>query len=175
MKSNYANNTNSTSITKDDSLLKLEKKLDNATQDEIILNRFKVLKPNIDNNSFANKGLLDNVGNFLKQLKQANEDLEKDPELKAKMNIEAKDNKGDKFVEMNLGLGVLEAKPDKDDNLDMMDTLIHNINNNGNDENEDNITPDEGTAELLKFLLNNKEKKSNKIHKKKKKNIQNAN
>ena len=76
-------------MNKDDSLLKLEKKLEEHDEREIILNKFKI-KPNmkIDKSTKLNKeGLID----FLNKFKQSNEEMDKNND-KNIYNIEINEN-----------------------------------------------------------------------------------
>ena len=153
-------------MNKDDSLLKLEKKLEEHNEREIILNKFKI-KPNmkIDKSTKLNKeGLMD----FLNKFKQSNEEMNKNHD-KNKYNIEIneneenideeydsdynnKSNKNPK-IELDLMMGVLELQ--KKTNLEPKDII--NIN-------EDNI--EKQTNEIINFI---KTKKKNPNKKKRKK------
>ena len=152
-------------MNKDDSLLKLEKKLEEHNEREIILNKFKI-KPNmkIDKSTKLNKeGLMD----FLNKFKQSNEEMNKNHD-KNKYNIEIneneenideeydsdynnKSNKNPK-IELDLMMGVLELQ--KKTNLEPKDII--NIN-------EDNI--EKQTNEIINFI---KTKKKNPNKKKEK-------
>ena len=138
---------------KDDSLLKLEKKLENSSTQDIVINKFNFSKPNmkLEPNSKINfQGLND----FLSQLKESNKELEQNKE---KYNIEqnlsdnsdSNSSNGEPQIEMNLALGVLEKKPQKDLNPN---DIISSLNN------EDNIL-NEGEKELIKFIVDNNKNK----------------
>ena len=155
-------------MNKDDSLLKLEKKLEEHNEREIILNKFKI-KPNmkIDKSTKLNKeGLMD----FLNKFKQSNEEMNKNHD-KNKYNIEIneneenideeydsdynnKSNKNPK-IELDLMMGVLELQ--KKINLEPKDII--NIN-------EDNI--DKQTNEIINFIKTKKKNPNKKKRKKKK-------
>ena len=153
-------------MNKDDSLLKLEKKLEEYNEREIILNKFKI-KPNmkIDKSTKLNKeGLMD----FLNKFKQSNEEMNKNND-KDKYNIEINendenideeydsdnDNKNNinPKIELDLMMGILEVQ--KKINLEPKDII--NIN-------EDNI--EKQTNEIINFIQT-KKKKSNKKKEKK--------
>ena len=155
-------------MNKDDSLLKLEKKLEEHNEREIILNKFKI-KPNmkIDKSTKLNKeGLMD----FLNKFKQSNEEMNKNHD-KNKYNIEIneneenideeydsdynnKSNKNPK-IELDLMMGVLELQ--KKINLEPKDII--NIN-------EDNI--EKQTNEIINFIKTKKKNPNKKKRKKKK-------
>lgn len=54
------------------------------------------------------------LASFLPQLQQANAELEKDPDAASKQ-IDHVDDAEEQYIEMNLGLGVLKAKPGSED------------------------------------------------------------
>ena len=143
-------------MNKDDSLLKLEKKLEEHDEKEIILNKFK-LKPNMkmDNSRKINKeGLMD----FLNKFKKSNDEIDKDNDKK-KYNIELDendninedyDNEKNKYkkekesqIELDLLLGIIEQKKEK--KLQPKDII--NLNN-----------IEEGTDEIINFINKKKEK-----------------
>ena len=131
-------------MNKDDSLLKLEKKLEEHDEKEIILNKFK-LKPNMkmDNSRKINKeGLMD----FLNKFKKSNDEIDQDNDKKNNINPK---------IELDLMMGVLELQ--KKQNLEPKDII--NID-------EDNF--DKQTNEIINFIQT-KKKKSNKKKEKKKK------
>ena len=155
-------------MNKDDSLLKLEKKLEEYNEREIILNKFKI-KPNmkIDKSTKLNKeGLID----FLNKFKQSNEEMDKNND-KNIYNIEINENdenideeygsvKNNKNninpkIELDLMMGILEVQ--KKINVEPKDII--NIN-------EDNI--DKQTNEIINFLQTKKKKPNKKKRKKKK-------
>ena len=155
-------------MNKDDSLLKLEKKLEEHDEREIILNKFKI-KPNmkIDKSTKLNKeGLID----FLNKFKQSNEEMDKNND-KNIYNIEINENdenideeygsvKNNKNninpkIELDLMMGILEVQ--KKINVEPKDII--NIN-------EDNI--DKQTNEIINFLQTKKKKPNKKKRKKKK-------
>ena len=138
---------------KDDSLLKLEKKLENSSTQDIVINKFNFSKPNmkLEPNSKIN---FQGLNEFLIQLKESNKELEQNKE---KYNIEqnlsdnsdSNSSNGEPQIEMNLALGVLEKKPQKDLNPN---DIISSLNN------EDNIL-NEGEKELIKFIVDNNKNK----------------
>ncbi len=155
-------------MNKDDSLLKLEKKLEEHNEREIILNKFKI-KPNmkIDKSTKLNKeGLMD----FLNKFKQSNEEMNKNHD-KNKYNIEINENEeniDEKYdsdynnksnknpkIELDLMMGVLELQ--KKINLEPKDII--NIN-------EDNI--EKQTNEIINFIKTKKKNPNKKKRKKKK-------
>lgn len=138
----------------DDSLLKLERKLEHNTPKELILNNLKFSKPEINQSCF-NKDLLKNMDEFLSNFKKSNEELLNNKDLIQKANIENK-SKGDKYIEMKLGLGVLEVK-DKQDNKDEI-----LFNSNQVDE-ELNQTEELMNKHLIKFLFNKSMRKRRRI------------
>jgi len=73
---------------RDDSLLKLEKKLDTYSTKDILLSKF-MLKPNI-NKSVILQGnnFLNNIGNFIDNFKKQNNEILDDQEKVKEMNIE---------------------------------------------------------------------------------------
>ncbi len=155
-------------MNKDDSLLKLEKKLEEHDEREIILNKFKI-KPNmkIDKSTKLNKeGLID----FLNKFKQSNEEMDKNND-KNIYNIEINENdenideeygsvKNNKNninpkIELDLMMGILEVQ--KKINVEPKDIIKLN---------EDNI--DKQTNEIINFLQTKKKKPNKKKRKKKK-------
>ena len=106
----------------DNSLLSLEKKLDVYSTDEIIINKF-TLKPQIEKIDFSDSILNKNFVDFRSRTEEFLKDLQTNPEVKEKMNIEERDrdankNKETKFIKMNLALGVLEPKQEKNNKLE---------------------------------------------------------
>ena len=153
-------------MNKDDSLLKLEKKLEEHDEREIILNKFKI-KPNMKIDKLTKlkkEGLID----FLNKFKQSNEEMDKNND-KNIYNIEINENdenideeygsdKNNKNninpkIELDLMMGILEVQ--KKINVEPKDII--NIN-------EDNI--DKQTNEIINFIQT-KKKKSNKKKEKK--------
>jgi hypothetical protein len=142
---------------KSNELLNLEKRLENNTQHEIILNKFKFNKPDISNQNTGNNDFLTNIGRFINELKKSNDEILNDPEKSKNLDIEdCKVKKNRKYIEMNLGLGVLEVKKDEND---LLGNVIHTKN--------DDIQVDLGDKELIEFLYGKDKRK--RIHKIKKK------
>jgi hypothetical protein len=129
-------------------LLKLEKKLENNSYEEIVLSKFKCLKPEISNDGLApNKSFLENIGNFVNQFKKSNDELLNDPEKLKELDIENNTiDKKKKYIELNLGLGVLEEK----NTADKSNVLLNVIN-----EKNDEFNVDIGEKELMEFILKN--------------------
>jgi hypothetical protein len=145
-------------MNKSNDLLSLEKKLQNNTTDELILNKFKLNKPEIGN-SKINPNLLSNVSSFIEKFKASNDELLKNPDKLEQASIEANLNKyNTKYIEMNLGLGVLDVKPKED----MYDSVINNLNGN----NDEDIQM--GNDELLEFIMDAQKKPKKRLRKIKK-------
>lgn len=169
----------------DNSLLFLEKKLENGSTDEIILNKFK-LKPNIGADSHKGKEFIKNIASFLDDFKKSTDELVNNPELVEKNNIENKeskvsqDSKNNKFVKMNLALGVLDLKEKEGemdiDQIEQGEEILKNIiqmKNSANnvsqeDESMNMIVNDQMDLNILEFLSHNKKKKNKKLGKVKK-------
>lgn len=128
---------------KDATLLKLEKKLENSTQDEIVLSKFNFSKPKmrVDFSSKINKeGLMD----FLNQMKKSNEEMKNNPN---NYNIEVEDNQEkEPKIELDIAMGVLEAQKPKE----IIPQDIIDSENNANEK----IT--EGEKELVNFIIDKK-------------------
>lgn len=128
---------------KDATLLKLEKKLENNTQDEIVLSKFNFSKPKmrVDFSSKINKeGLMD----FLNQMKKSNEEMKNNPN---NYNIEVEDSQEEEpKIELDIAMGVLEAqKPKEIIPQDIIDS-----------ENNAKETITEGEKELVNFIIDKK-------------------
>lgn len=128
---------------KDATLLKLEKKLENNTQDEIVLSKFNFSKPKmrVDFSSKINKeGLMD----FLNQMKKSNEEMKNNPN---NYNIEVEDTQEEEpKIELDIAMGVLEAqKPKEIIPQDIIDS-----------ENNAKETITEGEKELVNFIIDKK-------------------
>ena len=128
---------------KDATLLKLEKKLENNTQDEIVLSKYKFSKPKmrVDFSSKINKeGLMD----FLNQMKKSNEEMKNNPN---NYNIEVEDSQEEEpKIELDIAMGVLEAqKPKEIIPQDIIDS-----------ENNAKETITEGEKELVNFIIDKK-------------------
>jgi hypothetical protein len=144
-------------MNKSNDLLNLEKKLENNTTQDLILNKFKINKPEISNTK--NPNLLNNISSFLQMMKASNDELLNNPENIEKASLEAEVNKyNSKYIEMNLGLGVLDVKPKED----AYDNVINNLN--GNTEEDVQM----GTEELLNFIAESQKKQKKRIRKLKK-------
>jgi len=139
---------------RDDSLLKLEKKLDTYSTKDILLSKF-VLKPKMDKTEIIQgKDLLTNIRSFISEFKKQNSELLNDENKAKELNIEEgaelaqnntrrkkskknrkkannknnintkediiknKNKKDEKFIELNLKLGILDLikKQDKNNN-----------------------------------------------------------
>ena len=146
-------------MNKSNDLLNLEKKLENNSSQDLILNRFKFNKPNISQSNL-DSNLFNNVSSFLEKFKASNDDLINNPDKLQQASIEAHiDNKyKNKYIEMNLGLGVLDIKPKED----VYDSVMNDLNG----VNEQNL--EMGNEELLKFIMDNQKKPKKRIHKIKK-------
>lgn len=128
---------------KDATLLKLEKKLENNTQEEIVLSKFNFSKPKmrVDFSSKINKeGLMD----FLNQMKKSNEEMKNNPN---NYNIEVEDTQEEEpKIELDIAMGVLEAqKPKEIIPQDIIDS-----------ENNAKETITEGEKELVNFIIDKK-------------------
>ena len=154
-------------MNKDNSLLKLEKKLENNNEKDIILNKFK-LKPNMKiekNNENLKK---ENLLKFLNEFKKSNDKITKN---KKKYNIEINENKKNDIIEIDLALGILEHKNKKDIEIkDIIKEYKKDIDidySNINNDIKKNISLNEEEQNLLNFIMN---KNENKKYNKKKKN-----
>lgn len=158
-------------INNDNSLLALEKKLNNGSTDEIILNKFK-LKPNFNvQEATRGKEYINGLNSFLNNFKQSTEELINNPELIEEKNIESKIksdigmDKTKKFIKMDLALGVLDMKnknenenENEDKKVDLLKKIIKEKNNSNVDSENHPLLNDEADNEILKFLLSNKKK-----------------
>jgi hypothetical protein len=144
-------------MNKSNDLLNLEKKLENNTSQDLILNKFKMNKPQISNPK--NPNLLNNISSFLQMMKASNDELLNNPENIEKASLEAEVNKyNTKYIEMNLGLGVLDVKPKED----TYDNVINTLNGNADEDIQ------MGTAELLNFIAESQKKPKKRLRKIKK-------
>ncbi len=164
------------SKSKDSSLLILEKKLENVSTQDIVLNKF-MLKPEMNvKEIFNGKESLKNIKNFVDKFKSSTDEILKDPIMTDKHKIEnaelKKKNPG-KHIQMNLALGVLDIKPKQDlIQESMLDNIVSTkkiSNKNLSDDNLDlsqhPFLNDKADQEILKFLLNNNiKKKRTRIH-----------
>ena len=145
-------------MNKSNDLLNLEKKLENNTSQDLILNKFKFNKPEIGN-SKINTNLMTNVSSFLQKFKASNDELLNNPENVEKASIESELNKyNTKYIEMNLGLGVLDIKPQEE----LYTNTINNLN--GNTDQDVQM----GTEELLNFIMEAQKKPKKRLRKIKK-------
>ncbi|ODQ54335.1 hypothetical protein SAICODRAFT_34028 [Saitoella complicata NRRL Y-17804] len=88
----------------------LQETPDREEEEESVLSRLPQQKPEMKLGALGGgSDLLSRLNSFLPQLKAANEDLEK-VEDKETLNIENIGEDEEKYIEMNLGLGVLEEK-----------------------------------------------------------------
>lgn len=137
---------------KDSTLLTLEKKLEfHGNSETIIKNKF-IFKPEIkkiSKNPFLNKEKID----FLEQFKASTEELLKNPAKKNSVNIEnpttnfqgnfennniTSNQSNEKFIEMNLKLGVLDLMPNCSESV--LSTKVNSVlNDNKNTINENNL------------------------------------
>lgn len=134
---------------KDDSLLKLEHKLNNFTHNEIIANKFNFSKPNINMQNLPkfNKCQLED---FLEKFKKTNEEIISN---KVEYNIENNSNSNSDeeadsdnkpaYIKMDLALGVLEQKKE----LNPSDIITESKLQEQNELNS-------GDKALLKFIVN---------------------
>jgi O-phosphoseryl-tRNA(Cys) synthetase len=145
-------------MNKSNDLLNLEKRLENNTSQDLVLNKFKFNKPEISNTK-TNPNLLTNVSSFLEKLKASNDELLNNPQNIEKASIESDLNKyKSKYIEMNLGLGVLDIKPKEE----IYTNVINNLN--GNAEEDVQMS----TEELLNFIMDAKKKPKKRLRKIKK-------
>jgi hypothetical protein len=165
------------SKSKDSSLLILEKKLENVSTKEFVLNKFK-LKPEMKvKEIFNGKESLKNIKNFVDKFKSSTDEILKDPIITEKHKIENgqfKKKKPGKHVQMNLALGVLDIIPKQDLNQEsMLDNIVstkkmsnQNLSDDNLDLSQHPFLNDKADQEILKFLLNNNNKKKRtRIHK----------
>lgn len=144
----------------DDSLFKLEKKLESYTEKEITMAKFNICKPSIKFNSVLNKkGLNDFLEEFKQSTKEVIENSEKyniegnsdneiDDDNENKHN--SKKNKEGK-IELDLALGILEEIESKE--LDIKDIISNNHNDDGENDNGNDKKEDDGIKELFNFIL----------------------
>ncbi|KAI8097731.1 uncharacterized protein BX664DRAFT_327128 [Halteromyces radiatus] len=84
-----------------------------------------------------NNDILSRVQSFLPQLQAANQQLQS-ADL-ADLDIENVKDDSEQYIEMNLGLGVYETKPQTDtSDEDEDDIVIPHLNNNNNNNNKNN-------------------------------------
>ena len=69
--------------------------------------------PALSNSTSSSTALKSRLASFLPKLQQANAELETDPEAATKRIDDVADDE-EQYIEMNLGLGVLKAKPTAD-------------------------------------------------------------
>jgi hypothetical protein len=154
----------------DNSLLSLEKKLDKGSTNEIILNKFK-LKPEFDLGEISKaKDYKNKLNSFLSEFKKSTEELLNNPEMiEAKKIEDVTEKKNDdsslpkenKFIKMDLALGVLDLKQKQEnENLDKGDNLLNNIiqQKSNNLDIDHPILNQQGDSEILKFLMSNSKK-----------------
>jgi hypothetical protein len=142
-------------MNKSNDLLNLEKKLENYSSQDLILNKFKFNKPEIGN-SKMNSNILTNVSSFLQKFKASNDELLNNPDNIEKASIESELNKyNSKYIEMNLGLGVLDIKPEEE----LYTNTINNLN--GNTDQDVQM----GTEELLNFIMEAQKKPKKRLRK----------
>jgi len=155
-------------INKDNSLLMLEKKLENSSTEERVLNKFK-FKPQIDKSLISDgKSLIGNLDSFLRKFKESTDQLVNDPKLIEEKNIENSiggNSKKSNLVEMNLALGILDIKninenshefklaENKDNNI--LNNIIDYKKENVTDEYDHPLLNDELDKGILEFLTNN--------------------
>ena len=153
--------------TKDTSLLSLERKLENGTTQDVILNKFK-LKPEMKvKEIIRGKESFNGLNDFLQNFKKSTEEIVCNPEIAEKNGIETKPvNKKGRFIKMNLALGVLDLKPkQKEEDTDILFNKIITRDNSEKEENSSNpLLDDRADQEILKFLMKNS-KSRRRIHK----------
>lgn len=161
----------------DKSLLNLEKKLENSSTQERILSKFK-FKPNMDVSDI--KGGSSNLGNlkeFLQNFKKSNDELLNDQNALKESNIEihndhSSKDKDKKYIQMNLGLGILEHKPEniedkkEKDKNNLLTKIISIKNDNSSDDFTSPFFASELDQQILQFLIKNskKPKRRRRIH-----------
>ena len=154
-------------MNKDNSLLKLEKKLENNNEKDIILNKF-ILKPKMKIEKKNENLKKENLLKFLNELKKSNDKIIKNKE---KYNIEIDEHNKNNIIEIDLALGILEHKKKKDiETKDILKDYKKDIDidySNINNDIKKNISLKEEEQNLLNFIMN---KNENKKYNKKKKN-----
>ena len=122
---------------RDNSLLDLEKKIENYNEKEHILNKMKFNKPNMNMNNLNNKFNKDNLLSFLNNFKKENEKIINDPDKK-KYIIEGgeQDNIED------------EEEEEEEDEIKNI-----NINLDENDDNEENKKNKKNKKETIELDL----------------------
>ncbi|KAN0022860.1 hypothetical protein ACTFIU_005601 [Dictyostelium citrinum] len=102
--------------------------------------------------------VLNRVRDFLPKLKEANIDLKKKIDNKEDVNIE-NIKEGDKYIQMNLALGILEHKEELSENNIKItsNNNNNNINNNINNNNNNTNTPTKPIVEINKENENENE------------------
>ncbi|KAN0036665.1 hypothetical protein ACTFIV_001972 [Dictyostelium citrinum] len=103
--------------------------------------------------------VLNRVRDFLPKLKEANIDLKKKIDNKEDVNIE-NIKEGDKYIQMNLALGILEHKEELSEN-----NIKITSNNNHNNNNSNTNTPTKPVVEINKENENENENENNKKRK----------
>jgi hypothetical protein len=152
----------------DSSLLSLDKKLEtnNISSHDIVVNKFKMLKPEI--RFEKNENFMKNLHNFMTEFKESTNNLIQDEKLQSEKKIENirtdyNNNKSNKYIEMDLGLGIFDIK-DKGDNYMSTDNDSEQLMNKvlGKSDEQDDLI----NENIIKFLLKKKKKsKQNKrIH-----------
>ena len=135
---------------RDNSLLDLEKKIENYNEKEHILNKMKFNKPNMNMNNLNNKFNKDNLLSFLNNFKKENEKIINDPDKK-KYIIEGgeKDN--------------IEEEEEEEEEDEIKNININLDENDDNEENKKNKKNKKETIELdlLMGILEQKKKKRN--------------
>jgi len=158
----------------DKSLLNLEKVLESFSTDERILNKFK-FKPNMDVSEIKkDSSSLGNFKEFLQKFKKSNDELLNDQKALKELNIETqeentKERKRDKtYIQMNLGLGILEQKEkdeiEKDNGKDLLYKIISSKKDEPTEEFINPIYDNQLDQKIINFLLQNKTKKRRRIH-----------
>ena len=148
-------------MNKDNSLLKLEKKLENNNEKDIILNKF-ILKPKMKIEKRNENLKKENLLKFLNELKKSNDKIIKNKE---KYNIEIDENNKNNIIEIDLALGILEHKKKRE--IEIKDIINDSYNDikidylNINNDIKKNIPINEEEDNLLNFILNKKFEKNN--------------
>lgn len=134
---------------RDNSLLKLEKKLESFSSKDILLSKF-VLKPNIDKTEILQgRNFLKNIGSFVDNFKKQNNEILTDENKIKTLNIE----EGAELAKNNS-----KKKADKKKKLKSKDKNFqknineHNNNNEDSDNEENNNLNDESKVKEKKFI-----------------------
>jgi hypothetical protein len=158
----------------DKSLLNLEKVLDSSSTEERIFNKFK-FKPKMDVSEFKKgNASLGNFKEFLQNFKKSNDELLNDQKALKELNIETEEEsplntKDKKYIQMNLGLGILEQKQEnletkKNVKNDLLNKIIESKKEQPKDDFINPHFDNQLDQQIINFLLQNKTKKRRRIH-----------